>query len=331
MHPPDEGPEKAKPPNPDSLAAQGMGVSEQAELSDKLKRYGTAKNRNHQMAGFLVAHSCTAAKHSQAPVRKLARRMYDCGTELHFRHYIEHQRTQLVRSNSCKLHIMCPLCAIRRGAYMLRRYKQRFDHLASGYDFDLVTLTVKNGPDLAERTAHLRTAHRKLRERARKGYGALADHDGALWSTEFTRSPDGWHPHLHMILARPEGSAPLMWGQGSPLAEDWRAVTGDSYIVHAERIAPNHEGICGALCETLKYAVKFGDLTLSDNWEAFCTLKGKRLIASSGVLYGLVLPDEADLDDDELDGPFIDFFFRFMGSSGYRLQNTPARTIVDVA
>lgn len=326
MTPPDDAPERAKPPTPESLAAEGMEVSEQAVLGDKLKRYGTAKNRNHQMAGYLVGHSCTLPIHQRKPVRQLSNRMYACGSDLHFRHYIEHKRTQLLRSNSCKLHILCPLCAIRRGAYMLRRYKQRFDHLAPNHDFDLVTLTVKNGDDLAERTAHLRSSFRKLRDRMLKGYSTLADVDGALWSTEFTRSPEGWHPHLHMIAARPKGSEPLRWGKGSPLSDDWQAVTGDSFIVHAERIRPTHDGICGALCETLKYAVKFGDLDLADNWEAYQTLKGKRLMASSGCLWGLVLPDDADLDDSQLDGPYIDFFYRFLGSSGYRLQNIPART-----
>lgn len=330
MHPPDYPPERAKPPNPESLAAQGMGVSEQAKLGDKLKRYGTAKNRNHQMAGYLVALRRDAPCHEKRPLQNLSARMYGCGSHLLFRHYIDHQCTQLIQSRSCKLHIMCPLCAIRRGAYMLQRYEKRFASLAAAYDFDLVTLTVKNGDDLDERTAHLRSAQRKLMDRARKGYGALADISGSLSSMEFTRSPHGWHPHLHMIVARPKGSAPILWGSGSPLADDWLSITGDSYIVHAERILPNHEGICGALCEVLKYAVKFGDLTLPDNWLAYLTLKGKRLIASSGVLHGLVLPDDAELDDRQLSGPYIEFLFRFMGSSGYQLERTPTRTIVDV-
>lgn len=330
MHPPDEGPEKAKPPNPESLAAQGMGVSEQADLGDKLKRYGTAKNRNRQMATYLVGVAAEASRYERLPTGRLASRLYDCGSELLFRHYLEHQRTQLIRSSSCKLHVLCPLCAIRRGAYMLRRYVERVKYLSTWCDFELVTLTVKNGPDLGERMGHLRSGFRKLRERAKKGYSALAHVQGAVWATEFTKSAEGWHPHIHMVVAVEKGSPRIRWGEGSELAADWLAATGDSHIVHAKRIEAGDEGIVAALCETLKYAVKFGDLDLSDNWHAYRTLKGQRLIASAGLLYGLVLPDDANLDDEQLDGPYIDFLFRFMGSSGYRIQNTPARVSGDV-
>ena len=44
--------------------------------------------------------------------------------------------------------------------------------------------------------------------------------------------------------------------------------------------------------ETFKYALKFSDLPLQDNWEAYKTLKGKRLINSFGVLRGVEVPEE---------------------------------------
>ena len=168
----------------------------------------------------------------------LSKRLYDCGSYLRFRHYLDHQQTRLIESRSCDISLLCPLCAIRRGARLLKRYLERCAYLAPAHDFYLVTLTVKNGPDLAERYAHLLKGWKRLNERAKKGYGAFADASGAFGSIEFTKSDKGWHPHMHMLWAMPKGTPPLRWGQDSQLGMDWFAATGDSYIVHAERVAP---------------------------------------------------------------------------------------------
>lgn len=322
--PTESPPRKAKPLTPESLAAQGEGVSGSSTgLGERLKRYGTAKARNHQMAGHLV----------KAHRPDLSKRLYDCGSYLRFRHYLDHQQTRLIESRSCDISLLCPLCAIRRGARLLKRYLERCAYLAPAHDFYLVTLTVKNGPDLAERYAHLLKGWKRLNERAKKGYGAFADASGAFGSIEFTKSDKGWHPHMHMLWAMPKGTPPLRWGQDSQLGMDWFAATGDSYIVHAERVAPAAGGapergippkgadpLVAALCEVLKYALKFSSLSLDDNLDAYWTLKGKRLTRAYGCFFGLEVPGEL-LDDAELDGPYLEWLFRYAGSSGYVLSS----------
>ena len=52
--------------------------------------------------------------------------------------------------------------------------------------------------------------------------------------------------------------------------------------------------------EVFKYAVKFSDLTLADNWHAAQILKGKRLLNSFGSFRGVDIPDS--LLDEPLDG-----------------------------
>lgn len=332
MGPPDPGLEKAKPLTSESLAAEDAGVSgHPTQLSERLRRYGTAKARNHEMAGFLV----------QQGRRGLADKLYACGSYLRFRHYLGPQQTRLIESRSCDKSLLCPLCAIRRGARMLRRYAERCEYLAPAHDFYLVTLTVKNGPDLEERVQHLLHSWKRVNERAKKGYGAFADASGAFCSIEVTKSGHGWHPHMHMIWAMPKGAPELRWGKDSQLAMDWLAATGDSYIVHAERVsaveregaplagmgpandAPAKDPLIAALCECLKYAVKFSDLDLDDNLQAFDVLKGKRLTRSYGCFFGLEVPDE-DLDDDELDGPYLEWLFKYSGSRGYILSSDRA-------
>jgi hypothetical protein len=328
MGPPEISPEKAKPLTSESLAAQDVGVSEQPSgLTEKLRRYGTAKARNYEMAGYLV----------QQDRRNLADRLYGCGNYLRFRHYLAHQQTRLIESRSCDVSLLCPLCAIRRGARTLRRYLERCQVIAPAHDFYLVTLTVKNGPDLEERFRHLLGSWKRVVHRAKKGYGAFADASGAFTSIEFTKSEKGWHPHMHMLWAMPKGTPPLLWGEQSQLGMDWLAATGDSYIVHAARVEPasatclqagalaDADPLVSALCEVLKYAVKFGDLPLADNLHAFEVLRGKRLTRSYGCFWGLEVPNEA-LDEDPLDGPYMDWLFRYAGSQRYALQATGANT-----
>jgi hypothetical protein len=314
-------PEKAKPLTSESLAAREVGVPEQPDRFDqKLSRYGTAKARNRQMAGFVAGLSTSR----QNEHRMLSKRMYDCAAHLGFRFYIDSSTLTLHSGNFCKAHLLCPVCAIRRGAKTLRTYHERALFLADRYDFHLVTLTVKNGPDLFERYQLLKHAFKRLRERGRKGYGEWSRVAGAVWSTEFTHSPEkGWHPHLHMIVALDKGDRPIRYGEGSQLRADWLAATGDSYIVHSRQIsggAPSRGGVpqdlAASLCEVLKYAVKFSDLDLAKNWEAYQALRGKRLLQSSGCFFGLELPEDDPLTDDPMDGPYLDFFFRYT-SNGY--------------
>ena len=49
------------------------------------------------------------------------------------------------------------------------------------------------------------------------------------------------------------------------LSQEWEGLTGDSFIVD---VRPMHGEIDGFL-ETFKYALKFSEMPLADNWEAF--------------------------------------------------------------
>lgn len=305
-------PEKANPLTPDSLAAEGVGGSETAEHEARLRRYGTAKARNREMAAYLAQR---AVDDSHGPYRRLSEALYDCASWLEFHRYTDTGHVRLARACTCKKHLLCPVCAIRRGGKTLRRYMERAEYLANakGVEFHLLTTTVKNGPDLFERYGHLKGAWRKLRQRAQDGYGPLAHVEGMLWSYEFTRGNDGlWHPHIHAVLAVPKGSPPIAWGEGSALAFQWHRLTGDSHIVHARPIAD----LVGGFCEVLKYALKFSSLSLPDNLHAHLTLRGKRLVQAGGCFYGLELPEDDPLTDDPEDGPFEVLFYRYT-STGY--------------
>ena len=193
---------------------------------------------------------------------------------------------------TCKKHLICPLCAIRRGARALRIYHARIAALLAqnpALRAYMVTLTVRNGPDLKERMAHLQSCLRRYhkRRKGKDGRGEILKASAAVWSYETTQKGNGWHPHVHAIWLCEEAPDPFR------LSEEWQALTGDSFIVDVRPIVGDSVDGC---MEVFKYAVKFSDLENSDRLHAYKTLKGKRLTDAFGDLRGLDVEPDEDAD-----------------------------------
>lgn len=138
--------EKNNPLSVESLAAETeQGADGASGLPAKLARYSEARQKALQMQSF-------AAKAGHV---KEAKKLADCANYLLFRHYYTVDKVRLHAASFCKKHLLCPMCAIRRGAKMLKAYLQRYEAVIAQEPQlrpYLVTLTVKNGPDLAERS-----------------------------------------------------------------------------------------------------------------------------------------------------------------------------------
>jgi len=192
--------------------------------------------------------------------------------------------------------------------------QQCFEHLKSAF-----TGMKKQRNDVRNHHRH-RAIHSQL-------FGVEA----MLYAYEITRPKQTWHPHVHSFILcesgkepdfpyqlRPQGICPTchqnfkfsqakkkrscstckkLWGEfehaakESGLAKEWLHYTGDSYIVDLKLIDDVEKGFQ----EVLKYFVKFGDLSVEENFEVFCELGGKHFVGSLGHFYGV-----ADLGDDEL-------------------------------
>ena len=299
-----------KSENPDLL--QQDGVSEGIEaLPSRVNRYGKARSSALDIAEYIEGsdQAQTLAKQLQ--------RLRQCGDYLVFRHYWTVDQVKLHGARLCKQHLICPLCAIRRGAKALKAYLDRWEIIRAEKPAlrpFLVTLTVKDGPDLSERFEHLKRAQRELWKRKQRRRGSVLDGvAGAVWSYEVKRGNGSglWHPHLHMIAL-----AEFQLDQVE-LAREWQAITGDSFIVDVRPISS--DDLASGFIEVFKYAVKFSDQPHADTLHAFQTLRGKRLLEPSGCFRGVVEP-EGLLDDCEaLEGlPFVTLFYRYL-RGGYSL------------
>ena len=293
------------------------GSNEAGKHPARIERYSTARKRALEM----VAHLATQRDDPLGTFEKARHRLNDCGNYLLFHHYFTVGKMRLAAMKSCKQHLLCPLCAIRRGAKTLEGYLNRYEVIRAEHPTlraFMVTFTVKNGDDLAERFGHLQKSLKTLHRRRRNllagvrsaPYTEAVKALGAVWSFEVTNRGKGWHPHAHAVwLAYDTPSQ-------ARLQQEWQDITGDSFIVD---VRPIEGDPVEGFMEVLKYAVKFSDLTLADNVTAWEYLKGRRLLGSFGLFRGVQVP-EAMTDELLDDLPYIELFYRYT-SAGYSLQS----------
>lgn len=309
----------ARKPQSEAILADcsELGADGVAALPNRLSRYARAHQRALNMADYAVEQG----------EKKLADKLRHCGHWLVFRHYYTVDTVRLHAADFCKKHLLCEFCAIRRGAKYLKAYLDKLHTVMPqhpGLKAYMVTLTVKDGPDLLERFDHLRGAMQRMTMARRRYLHApdkrphveFAKAVGGVHSIENKRGAGSGlhHPHTHMVWLCHE--AP----DAAKLSEEWHAWTGDSFIVD---VRPFHDqdDLAHGFMEVFKYAVKFSEMLPEDTWEAYKLLSGKRLVDSFGILRGVEVSD--DLADDALgdDLPYIEMFYRFM-QGGYSLHKT---------
>jgi hypothetical protein len=300
----------------------------------RLDRYSRGHDRALRMAGFAGALGTVEG-------RRRGQKLRQCGLHLGFRHYFTIDEIRLHEAFFCQQFKLCPLCAIRRGAKMLRRYVERMLLVVASRPrlaAHLVTFTVKDGENLGERVGQLTGALDDLHAR-RRMFNYAQEHPrakrqpfteavrclGSVGSVEVKRGTGSglWHPHFHdaWLCEDPPDE--------EQLRHEWRELTGDSHIVN---VTPFHyvsraepataENLCRDFSEVFKYALKFAELELVDNWHAAQELHGRRLIRSHGLLFGVKVPE--DLTDDPLtdaDLPYVEWFYRFVAGQGYVLEH----------
>lgn len=185
----------------------------------------------------------------------------------------------------------------------------------------MVTLTVKNGPDLRERFNHLSKAlqagsmRRRNSLNGKRGraseFGKFA---GAIWHFEVSRNPstNEWHPHCHGLVLRDLRQMIDV----RKLSAEWFELTGDSSIVDVRMLDSVREclrlGLSLAdgfrdgvlqgrlvkdLVEVSKYPLKVAGLSPGEVVDAYLATRGCRWLREWGGLFGDAEPSE--LGDDE--------------------------------
>jgi len=319
--------DKEKPLVSEALAgATDNKGSKSLSLHERIDKYSIAKRRQAVILNHLRDISsgiATGPSHGVIDYSRLISNVGDCFNYLVFHNYYTVDELRLVRATSCKKHLLCAPCAIRRAAKAVKAYLGRFQEIKSSQaelEPFLLTLTVRNGDSLPERFEHLAKSMKSILKSRRnyasngRGFNEFCKIEGGVYSYELSHSDHGWHPHIHMIVMVDKASFidfdPLS-PKSSKLSRDWKNITGDSFIVD---IRPITGDPVQGFVEVFKYALKFSDLTPGQTVEAYSYLKGKRLQGSFGCFRGVEVPDS--MNDDPLeDLPFMELIYKYKGQN----------------
>lgn len=278
-----------------------------ADLSRSLlppELHGHATGVRH--AGHVLRNQLTAAVLEEQGHEVQASKLRQCG------------RTALLRlggagvqaMDRCGQRHLCPICARWDANRHRRRYclrvAQRIDE--GGHVPALLTLTLRDTPDVGAGVQTLQAAFRECLHRARNAragcrhvteFSAFA---GGAASVEVKRGTGSglWHCHIHAITLL------TRWVDQSVLSAEWSQRTGGSYVVDIRRL-DGRTALYKQLCEVLKYACKFADLPGIDCVTVWRALRGARLFESWGCLRGMPQPEEPEREAPDGAGVVVRF------------------------
>jgi len=324
--------EKEKPLSDGALAGEitNKGLDSNS-VGDRIEKYTRAKHRQDVILDHLRTVSSAKCKPpivGTIDYNKTIANISQCFNYLVFHDYYTVGENRLVKAMSCKKHLLCAPCAIRRASKATMAYLDKFNEINAAHidlEAHMLTLTVKNGHDLEERFNHLQSSMKKILKSRRnyasngRGFNEFCKIQGAVYSYELSHSEKGWHPHIHIIILLKKGTQ-IDFNQLNPkasqLSKDWHKVTGDSFIVDCRPIVGDTP--VKGFIEVFKYALKFSDLTAEQNVFAYSFLRSKRLQGSFGLFRGVEIPES--LDEDPLANlPFIELIYKYYNSN-YSLQ-----------
>lgn len=118
------------------------------------------------------------------------------------------QNLEVHNASFCRQHLVCPLCAARVQNKRRRRFAIPIKEAAANFlHAYILTWTIKDGPDLAERLGHLKDSlsrFRRMGQRRKAGHsaGEFSKVRAGLVSYEIKRGEGSgqWHVHAHGLV-----------------------------------------------------------------------------------------------------------------------------------
>jgi plasmid rolling circle replication initiator protein Rep len=203
----------------------------------------------------------------------------------------------------------CLVCQWRRSLMWRARFFKALPEIQAKYPtgrWIFLTLTVSNCElsELRQTLTWMNAAWQRLIQR--KVFPAL----GFVKSVEVTRSPDGTaHPHFHCLMLVPASYFSHKYISQAEWANLWQSCLKTDYtpIVDIRSVKPKktalnakpdplNKAMAQAVCETLKYSVKPGDLLADPKWldELTKQLQKTRAISIGGCLKEFFSEDDPE-------------------------------------
>ena len=282
----------------------------------RLNRFSVHKTRTVNLAKYL--------KGKDKIEENFFKRLNNCYDYLLFKDYTNLNKIKLGATHSCQVHLLCPMCAIVRAAKQVQLYEAKFKELKRKnpkLSIYYVVLTVKNGTDLSERYNHLEKSLKKLTARrrdalvAKKGSkskkyalnSVFANVSAGAYSIEVKKGENSkeWHPHANLLLLSEDRILE------SEIKAEWKKITKDSKIAYCQVKDDDDKTV---FVEIFKYALKFSEMGFDDNFTAWDSLRGRRLMGTFGDFRGLDIEKE-DTEIALKDEPYIELFYKYQAES----------------
>lgn len=303
-------------PLPDIKGDNSEFSDDKFKHEKRLNRLSVHKKRTRSISAYL--------KNSDKIEGKFFERLHSCYDYLLFRDYVNLKKVKLQATQSCQVHLLCPMCAIVRAAKQVQLYENKVKELKKEkpkLSLYYVVLTVKNGADLSERYNHLQESLKKLIERRREAQKAkngkkssnyalnsvFANVSAGAYSIEVKKGENSkeWHPHANLLLLSEDRILE------SEIKAEWKSITKDSKIAYCQVKDDDDKTV---FVEIFKYALKFSEMKFDDNFTAWDTLKGRRLMGTFGDFRGLDIEKE-DTEIALKDEPYIELFYKYQSES----------------
>ncbi|WP_214806054.1 MULTISPECIES: protein rep [unclassified Exiguobacterium] len=285
-----------------------------------------------------------AKEHLSEKMQELYR---DCGSFNLFVSTLDKEKKKMIGGNHCK-NRFCPICAWRKARKDAMALSVVMEAMHEEHDvkYLFLTLTTPNvrADEVKSEIINMNNAFQKLFKRRKvdriiQGYARKLEmtYDGnALITTPLfdkkqayyerlglkvgDENPtyDTYNPHFHVVLAVKKSyfNNSKNYIKRDEWLEMWREVTGDYTItqVHIERIKEKQTG--NAVAEIAKYSAKSNDMGVSlEVFETFYnSLKGKQVIAYSGLFKDYMLKYKANELEQYMEKDKNEYFYKIMAN-----------------
>ena len=303
-------------PSPDVKSDNSEFSDDKFKHEKRLNRLSAHKKRTRSISEYL--------KSKDKIEENFFKRLDSCYDYLLFKDYVNFNKIKLGATHSCQVPLLCPMCAIVRAAKQVQLYEAKFKELkrkTPKLSIYYVVLTVKNGTDLSERYNHLQESLKKLIARRRQAILAksgnkssnyalnsvFANVSAGAYSIEVKKGENSkeWHPHANLLLLSEDRILE------SEIKAEWKKITKDSKIAYCQVKDDDDKTV---FVEIFKYALKFSEMEFDDNFTAWDTLKGRRLMGTFGDFRGLDIEKE-DTEIALKDEPYIELFYKYQSES----------------
>jgi len=264
--------------------------------------------------------------------------VYNCGSWLKFRNYIDLDKNSLHKARFCKKDKICPACAARRAAKQVQKvYKELYsneDLLKGNWYYIVMPVVHNSSEEFGTVFKRVQTALKKINqairneERGKNSNNWFTNFDGIYYSIEETKTDNGWNVHANLlcrskkplqglIRKHPKKNNGVFWNLDA--VETLKQIAEGSLNISISPIkVSNKEELLKNLQEVFKYSLKFQELSPDDLLIAYRGLYRKRLIGTMGTLRGL--STDIKFNDEEIeDELFIETIYHYIKT--YKLSS----------